>query len=438
MTPAARSCLAVAIVVSGIAVAAPLGRQSQGAPPQTIAPPDRPTTVIPPPGPVITGTIRQPGQTSRTSGKRPVAPAPLSRPSARFSLLFLQYRHGDSDAAVDTLSKWTEGDVIAEAVPSPNDDVWMRASLASFLTEAGMHGGRFGYFSEFAPQSILLRGWGLDKVFEIYSYRSYSIVKDLTRIADRKEDDRLRSFCARWYVYMTSFSIRYRRPALTGLQAMADHDLSEDPDVSLMLGSIYESRSGPFAESATAGCGRMIVSPDGCVPNPKTVTGDGSAAPTQEAAFLFKHALKVNPNLAEAHLRLGRLQHLLNQTADARPHLEQALQLAAQQDLGYVAYMAELYLGDIEEHDEHWPRAIALLRAAVRADPGAHIANIALGEALLRSGDRSGWVEAKQMFEGESQDAPRSLDPWFFYRFAQYWHMGAWLREIRQIARSTP
>ena len=132
---------------------------------------------------------QQPPSAPKPQTARKPAPPVLNRPSARFSLLFLQYRRADADAAVDALSRWTEGEVLAEGrAPSPNDDAWTRAALVSMLTEAGMRKGTFGRFSDFSPKSILLTGWGLDKNFEAYSFRSYSIVKDLTRVAQRRHD----------------------------------------------------------------------------------------------------------------------------------------------------------------------------------------------------------------------------------------------------------
>src|SRR5579871_3589995 len=215
------------------------GRDSrQQGPPQQPPPPGS-SAAIPPPAPVETQKIGA-GQGKR--GPKLTAPAVLSRPSARFSLLFLQYRQADADAAVANLAKWTEGELMAEAVSSPTDDVWARAALATFLTEAGMRRGTFGLFSDYSPDSILLKDWGLDKNFEVASYRSQTIVKDLTRIAKKRNDDELLLFCGRWYAAATSYALRHANYAVKGLRDLADHDVGETGPVRLLMGSMYEPR----------------------------------------------------------------------------------------------------------------------------------------------------------------------------------------------------
>jgi tetratricopeptide (TPR) repeat protein len=426
--------LLLAVAAATWVFAAPQG-QAQPPPPQQQSPPPPTTAAIPDAPSISLRKLTQAGDATVPGQKRPPAPKPLDGPSARFQLLFLQYRRADSDAAIEALSKWTEGELIAEAVSSPNDDVWTRAALVAFLTETGLRKGTFGYFSDYSPQWILDKGWGLDKMFEIYSYRSATIISDLTRIGRRTHDAALLSFCSRWYANTVSYSVRLRRPSLEGLQSIADHDLSDQPTVQLLLGSIYESRSGPFAITATHVCflGLMISGPDGCAINPAGPRPP--TPPSQEALYFLGHAVAQQPDLAEAHLRLGHMLHILGRTQEARPHFEEALRLALDQELGYVAYMASMYLGELEEHEGHYTRAAEYFRDAVAADPTAHIANVALGEALLLSGDRTGWLEARHMFDDESAEHPKKLDPWFFYRFAQYWHVAASLREMRQIVR---
>lgn len=377
-----------------------------------------PPPVIPPAPPVGVQTIRPAGRPAPPGQKPPAAPSPLGRPSARFQLLFLQYRRADSDAAIDALSKWTEGELLAEAVPSPNDDIWTRAALVAFLTETGMRSGKFGYYSFYSPQWILDKSWGLDKNYEVYAFRSYAIVKDLTRTATLRHDDALLQFCARWYVMTVSYSLRYRRPARIGLQAMADHDLIDTVEIRLLIGSVGE----PLGE------------PIGSPPPPPRIIPPG----IQQGLWAMKEVLRRDPANVEAHLRLGHLRRLINENIEARAHLERALHDATERRLSFLAYMAGIFLGELDEHENRIADAITHFRAAVAADPGAHLANIALGDALLRSGDASGWAEARQMFDGEDQNHPKSLDPVYYYRFAQYWNLAALLREMRKTARGEP
>jgi tetratricopeptide (TPR) repeat protein len=356
----------------------------------------------------------------------------------------LQYLRSDADAAIDALSQWTEGEVIAEAVPAPNDDVWARLALVSLLTETGMRKGTFGQWSDYSPKYILDKGWGLDKNFEIFSFRAYSLIKDLTRTARSKKDDALLRLCGRWYAMGTSFAVRFRSAAREGLQSIADRDLNDMPEVALVIGSYWESLDGPFVPIAQApppavtGCSVVhFEGPDGCVysPNRNALIGVEQLNPTREALWGFKRAIELDPAMPEPHLRLGRLLHLLNLNVDAREQLQRALQDAIEQDLRFVTYMAGLFLGELEEHEQRWSDAVKHIRVAVAAAPTSHIANVALGEALLKSGDRGGWDEARRMFDDEDQAHPKKLDPWFYYRFAQYWRLASDLRDMRQTVR---
>jgi hypothetical protein len=394
---------------------------------------------VPPAPPVITGSVRQ-LVGSQLPGRKLPPPAILSRPSARFSLLFLQYRRADSEAAVDSLSKWTEGEVLSEAVPSPTDDAWTRAALVSMLTEAGIRKGTFGRFSDYSPASILLTGWGLDKNFEVYSFRAFSLVKDLTRIAQTKRDDTLLTFCSRWYVIAASYSLRNGRQSREGLQAMANHDLNDRPEIQLFIGSFYEAIAGPFVSTAIFTCWHpplvqlWFEGPDGCIRDPEPPP-PGAVNPKREALWGFRSALKTDSSLVEAHLRLGRFLHLLGQNLEAREHLEIAYGESKKRNIGFMTYMAGLFLGELDEHEDRLTDAVAHIRAAVDADPTAHIANVALGDAMLRAGDSQGWADARHLFDDEDQNHPKKLDPWFFYRFAQYWQVAAGLREMRQIVK---
>jgi tetratricopeptide (TPR) repeat protein len=158
----------------------------------------------------------------------------------------------------------------------------------------------------------------------------------------------------------------------------------------------------------------------------------------QEALWGFRSALSADPSLVEAHLRLGRLLHLIGQNVEARDHLERALAEGKDEHQPFVAYMAALFLGELDEHDGHFSAAIDRYREAVAASPGAHTANVALGGALLRSGSKDGWEAARHMFDGESRMMPAPADPWIFYRYAQYWQAADRLRRMREQVRATP
>jgi tetratricopeptide (TPR) repeat protein len=259
------------------------------------------------------------------------------------------------------------------------------------------------------------------------------LIKSLTRPAKGGERALL-SFVDRWYDYTLSWMLRHPSPAYRGLRAMGDHDFSDQPNVRLFLGSVYESQMGPTMTSCGLG---STAGPDGCVPNPSYVgpAGGGTGNATQQALYMLRRVVRTNPDNAEAALRLGHALHIYNRTLEGRPHTEKALELAQAQHLDYLVYIAHMQLGDMDEHDKHLPEAIAHFRVAVALAPGTHMARVALGDALLRASDASGWAEARAMFNGESDRVPASPDPWFFYRSAQYWRVATGFRELREMIR---
>jgi Flp pilus assembly protein TadD len=174
----------------------------------------------------------------------------------------------------------------------------------------------------------------------------------------------------------------------------------------------------------------MIVGPDGCMYRP-----DDLDNPTREATWNYRRAVSIDPTNVEAHLRLGRMLFLINRKKDARPHLEQAFHDAQARKLDYLTYVAALFLGDLNRAEERFADAVENFRVAVALAPTAHTANLALGEALLRSGDSSGWAEARQMFDDEPGFA-KQPEPMAYYLLNQYWRAAVDLRLMRDIVRS--
>jgi tetratricopeptide (TPR) repeat protein len=371
-------------------------------------------------------------------------------PSARFLELFDDYRHGDADAAIVSLGRWKETDVIAEGFPPAGADPHVRAALVMFFTETGMRKGTFGKFSDTSPKNILLLGWGLDKNFEVFSYRSYLLVKELTAQARKNRDEELLALVGRWYALSIAYCQRYRCPAEEGLQAMADHEVNDRPEVPLLIGSLSEPHAGLFqptdqivlhmfplpgqitAETVTCS-GSMMVGPDGCIYRPDDPNNDSN--PTREAIWNYRRAINFDPSLIEGHLRLGRMLFLVNRKKDARPHLEQAFRDAQSRSLDYLTYVAALFLGDLNESENRLAEAADQFQLAAKLAPTSHVANLALGEALLRNGENSGWAEARHMFDDEP-GFRKPPEPMTYYQLNQYWRAASDLRLLRDFVRS--
>jgi predicted Zn-dependent protease len=235
-----------------------------------------------------------------------------------------------------------------------------------------------------------------------------------------------------------SYSIRAKADYATeGLYAIANHEFSEEPDIRLLIGSMAEANAGPFQPTAAFRCGQpsYFLGPDGCVLIMPAKSDTRVPKGEQEAVWAFRTALKMDPSLTEARMRLGRMLYLVGQMAEARNQLEQSLAEATDEKITFIAYLSALFLGELEEHEGHMTTAIARYREAVKLEPGAHTANVALGGALLRAGYKDAWIEARRMFDGEGLRSPAPLDPWVFYRYSQFYKVAADLRAMREALR---
>jgi hypothetical protein len=82
------------------------------------------------------------------------------------------------------------------------------------------------------------------------------------------------------------------------------------------------------------------------------------------------------------------------------------------------------------------PAAIQFYRAALQTMPRSHSAAVALGQALVRSGNGiEGWRVARDMFGDEGLGVAPALDPWSIYRGGQYWQTASRVQAMRAVIR---
>lgn len=102
-----------------------------------------------------------------------------------------------------------------------------------------------------------------------------------------------------------------------------------------------------------------------------------------EAESAYRRAIRANPQAAEPHLGLGQLYAQARRSDDALRELRQAHQLDGDDpDIDYE--LGRLLRG---------PEAVTHLRDAVANRPGWAVAQAALGDALLASGDSAAAIE---------------------------------------------
>jgi tetratricopeptide (TPR) repeat protein len=122
----------------------------------------------------------------------------------------------------------------------------------------------------------------------------------------------------------------------------------------------------------------------------------------EDARRHLEAALAVEPELHEARVRLGRVLWRLEKPAEARPVLEAAIERAREP---HLVYLANLFQGRILEEAGDLAEAAERYRAALKVDPIAQAAAIALSQVLLRSGQDA---EAREVLDRALRHAPRA------------------------------
>ena len=138
----------------------------------------------------------------------------------------------------------------------------------------------------------------------------------------------------------------------------------------------------------------------------------------RRAESFFRGALAHAPDMAEAHLRLGRVLGLQGQHGDAIVELRRALGLLGDDD--ELRYDAELFAGAEEEALGRYDAARDEYARAQALFPGAQSPLVALSQLARRRGDRAAALAAiQQLFDLPPPGAEGRDDPWWNYHKAQ-------------------
>jgi tetratricopeptide (TPR) repeat protein len=335
-----------------------------------------------------------------------------------FADILTEYQLGDPRRAVEALATWDDERVVREAVvPEGATGLVPSATVALLLTESGMASRRFGRIQPEAMQ-MSMGGWGLEKSFEVHSYRAYALIEDLVEQAKANDDAEVMAWVKSWYILITSYCLEFNSLSVRCGQGLYEkgvhHADKNDPEVMLWRGSMTEPpifsrwRTKDYFSSVSYG---------------------------QESRHWFKKALEKQPMLVEARMRLGRSLHVTQNDPDAAAVLEQALTDAVRINHVFAAHLAALTLGEIHEDQGRLLEAIPYYRQAVEIHRG-HTASVALGMALVRTGQRAeGWEQGRLMFGTRGPGNASLLDPWTIARSAQYWQSASRIEEMRKAVR---
>jgi tetratricopeptide (TPR) repeat protein len=135
----------------------------------------------------------------------------------------------------------------------------------------------------------------------------------------------------------------------------------------------------------------------------------------EEATRFLTSALAVDPRTPEATLRLARLEGAMGRDEQAASRLKGLL---TRTDLDRsLAYVAHLVLGGIHERQGARADAERFYREAIKLDPVAQSARVALAQLLYAAG---GVAQAADILEPmlTAGDARDGNDPWSDYRLA--------------------
>jgi predicted Zn-dependent protease len=157
--------------------------------------------------------------------------------------------------------------------------------------------------------------------------------------------------------------------------------------------------------------------------------GEGGRLPMTglaDAQALYAKALKQDPGLLEARLRLGRVLLLRGRPREALPELER---VGRESSRPAQCYMARMFEGRTRERLGDPRGAAAAFAAAVERVPRGQSALVALGRALDRLGEGT---RAQEAFDRALQ-AEVQRDPWLDYIKGQPDRIDALLEELRRL-----
>ena len=222
----------------------------------------------------------------------------------------------------------------------------------------------------------------------------------------------------------------FYRATAAWMQFREDHDtihldrgraiFPDDADLLFLSGCQRETYAAPAIQAAT----RAVSLPPGM-----TIAIESERAELRQAETFFRRALAKQADMAEAHLRLGRVLGLEGHHTEAAAELRQVLTSLPDDPLRYYG---ELFLGAEEEALGHFDAARDGFERAAALFPSAQSPLIALSELAKRRGDRAGALAAiDRLFKLPPAGHEERDDPWWSYHVAQARDADALLEALR-------
>lgn len=213
--------------------------------------------------------------------------------------------------------------------------------------------------------------------------------------------------------------LRGELPAIQAPLARARQRFPDDPLVALAVGSLHEAHAAPHA---------LVEASAGRQGNLEKWRQEERAFRLDQAFAAFQKAIALDPALAEAHLRMGRVLLALGRPADAEAAFARVPESTGDRRW---RYLAEMFRADAADARGSRAEARARYEAALRVWPEAQSPAIALSRMAATDGD---WPAAQARLEALAPRAGgRAEDPWWAYGFGQAWRIDAGVATLRRL-----
>lgn len=340
-----------------------------------------------------------------------------SHPLDPYLALLFEYRRGDFDTAARELWSWPESRIremvlhieyVKQKGKFHRDEIeHLRARTTDPYIQAAvlMH----------TDAALLTRGYPADPSPEYH----LGVAEHMLRFIE--DASRLRSFERNWRVAMGYYfqTMLLSERALEYFQKALDV-ARDDPEILLAVGTVREDLGWRLRRNA----------PSSWTPlSRRTASLTRDREYLQKTADYFVRALRVSPDLIEARLRLGRVEHLLGNKEKAVKELRACAEAARDPTMRLLSH---LFLGQALEEQGQISEAIRAYQIAVETQPHSQAASLALSYALHLRGDRAAARERLERALLDRPYHPIDPDPWWRYPFGRSDRFRSMLQRMRE------
>lgn len=233
-------------------------------------------------------------------------------------------------------------------------------------------------------------------------------------IARRAQASQLVTLLSVWLL-----QLRGELPAIQAPLARAQQRFPDDPFVALAVGSLHEAHAAPHV---------LVEGSVGRQGNLEKWRQEERAFRLDQALGAYRKAIALDPELAEAHLRMGRVLLAMGRPAEAEAAFTRVPESTADKRW---RYLAEMFRADAADARGDRAEARARYDAALQVWPEAQSPSIALSRMAATDGE---WTAAQARLEALVPRAGgRAEDPWWAYGFGQAWRIDAGVATLRRL-----